>query len=90
MLNVNQQTIAGAQQSVAKPTLFSNLKTGSISCPKIGRAARGLLSSPLTYVATPIAVAVREALLPVVVLPIRLVEVYSRHFSVQLRYVQLA
>ena len=44
MLSVNQQTIAGAQQSVAKPTLFSNPKTGSISCPKTGRAARGLLS----------------------------------------------
>ena len=44
MLSVNQQTIAGAQQSAAKPALFSNPKTGSISCPKTGRAARGLLS----------------------------------------------
>ena len=44
MLSVNQQTIAGAQQSAAKPALFTNPKTGSISCPKIGRAARGLLS----------------------------------------------
>ena len=44
MLSVNQQTIAGAQQSVAKPSLFSNPKTGSISCPKTSRAARGLLS----------------------------------------------
>ena len=41
----------------------------------------------LTYVATPIAVAVRQVLLPVVVLPIRQVDVYSRHFSVQHRYV---
>ena len=45
MLSVNQQTIAGAQQSVAKPSLFSNPKTGSISYPKTGRAARGLLRS---------------------------------------------
>ena len=44
MLSVNQQTIAGAQQSVAKPSLLSNPKTGPISCPKTGRAARGLLS----------------------------------------------
>ena len=45
MLSVNQQTIAGAQQSAAKPALFSNPKTGSISCHKTGRAARGLLSN---------------------------------------------
>ena len=44
MLSVNQQTIAGAQQSAAKLALFSNPKTGSISCPKTGCAARGLLS----------------------------------------------
>ena len=42
----------------------------------------------LTYVATPIAVAVREALFTSS--GIRHVEVYSRHFSVQLRYVLLA
>ena len=39
MLSVTQQTIAGAQQSVAKPSLLSNPKTGPISCPKTGRAA---------------------------------------------------
>ena len=44
MLSVNQQTIAGAQQSAAKPALFSNPKTRSISCPKTGRAARDLLN----------------------------------------------
>ena len=44
MLRVNQQTIAGAQQSAAKLALFSNPKTRSISCPKTGCAARGLLS----------------------------------------------
>ena len=45
MLSVNQQTIAGAQQSAAKPALFSNPKTRSISCPKTGRAARDLLNT---------------------------------------------
>ena len=37
----------------------------------------------LTYVATPIAVAVRELFSPVVALPIRSIEVYYSHFNVQ-------
>ena len=35
MLSVNQQTIAGAQQSAAKPALFSNPKQGQFHVPKL-------------------------------------------------------
>ena len=45
MLSVNQETIAGAQQSVAKPTLFSNPKHGQFHVPKLVAPLGALLST---------------------------------------------